>query len=142
MKTITAGDRVEIHLEGRQMDGTLVVSTREDAPLCVRVGQGDVPQGIEDAVVGMRRGETKTVTLTAENAYGLHCTDLVRPVPRSRFDANPLPGPGEFLSFGEENGLPLLARVVAISDCEVLLDRNHPLAGMDLVFSIEVIDIV
>jgi peptidylprolyl isomerase len=134
------GDRVEVHYTCSLDDGTVVDSTEGREPLAFIIGDGTVIPGFDEAVRGMEVGDIKTVTIPAAKAYGPYREDLVIVVAREE-----LP---EELEVGDKVskqdvtcGEMVYFTVVEISDTEVTLDANHPLAGQDLTFEIEMVSI-
>jgi len=135
------GDTVKVHYTGKLQDGTVFDSSLEREPLEFTIGQGEVITGFDHALIGMEVGGSLTVTIQAEYAYGPHYDDLVFEVPRSRLPEDLEPQVGQMLSFQSESGT-LQATVVEASELTVTLDANHPLAGKDLTFEIELVEIV
>jgi peptidylprolyl isomerase len=135
------GDTVRVHYTGRLPDGTVLDSTLGGDPLEFTLGRGEVIAGIEHAVEGMSPGESKSVWVTPDEAYGPHQEDLMLMVERSRFPAHISPEPGQRLRMRRQGVPPVLVTVVDVMDEDVLLDGNHPLAGRDLTFDLELIGI-
>jgi peptidylprolyl isomerase len=134
------GDRVEVHYTCCLADGTVVDSTKDREPLAFIIGDGTVIPGFDEAVRGMEVGEIKTVTIPADKAYGPYRDDLVVVLPRDELAADVEIGqkvPLQNVTSGEM----VYFTVVDISDTEVTLDANHPLAGKDLTFEIEMVSI-
>jgi peptidylprolyl isomerase len=134
------GDRVEVHYTCSLADGTVVDSSKDREPLAFIIGDGTMIAGFDEAVRGMEVGEIKTVTIPAAEAYGPYREDLVIVVAREE-----LP---EELKVGDKvskqditSGEMVYFTVVEITDTEVTLDANHPLAGQDLTFEIEMVSI-
>jgi peptidylprolyl isomerase len=138
MTRVRAGDVVAIHYEGRLDDGSVFDASGEGPPLRFAAGSEELIPGVSHAVIGMAEGESKTVTLPPEEAYGPRREDFVQRLPR-----NVLPE-------GAEVGARLSARaqgrafevvVREIADDHVVVDANHPLAGKTLVFHLTVVSI-
>lgn len=133
---VTEGDLVEVHYVGMLDDGSVFDSSRErNAPLAFVVGSGQVIDGFDAAVRGLAVGETTTVRIPAEEAYGPRRDDLVVEVPVAPSQGDVAVGDRVTLS----NGLPGV--VVEVRDGTVVVDANHPLAGRALTFEIEVVAI-
>ena len=135
------GDKVRVHYTGMLTDGTVFDSSRDREPLELTLGQGDVIPGFEMAVVGMKPGESRTATVTSDEAYGPHRDDLVMNVDRARIPDHIKPEVGQRLSVTQKDGRDVPVMVTKVSDAEVTLDANHPLAGKDLTFDIELVEI-
>jgi len=137
----SAGDTVKVHYTGKLQDGTVFDSSLEREPLELTIGQGEVLAGFEHALIGMKVGGSRTVNIQAESAYGPRSDDLVFEVPLSRLPEDSEPQVGQILGFQTESGTWKVT-VVEVSESTVTLDANHPLAGKDLTFEIELVEIV
>lgn len=135
------GDSVKVHYTGTLEDGSTFDSSREVEPLEFTLGSGQVIAGFDEAVVGMEPGERKNVTIPADKAYGQRHEEMVITVPRSQFPAHITPEVGQQLQLAGPNNQPILVRVVKISEDSVQLDANPPLAGLDLIFDLELMAI-
>ncbi len=142
MTEVKAGDTVRIHYTGTLSSGATFDSSREREPLEFTVGSGEIIPGLDTAVPGMQVGEAKTVTVAADEAYGQKDPQAVAPVPRAEFpDHIPLE-PGTQLQVQDGSGKVAQAMIAQVMEDTVLLDMNHPLAGEDLTFDIELVEIV
>lgn len=139
MTTASKGNDVKIHYTGTLEDGTVFDSSREREPLEFTLGEGQLISGFENAVEGMEEGETKTVNLPPEEAYGQPRDELVAVFDKTDFPEHINPEEGMMLQLKAQNDQPMSVRVTDISDDKVTLDGNHPLAGKPLTFEIEVI---
>ncbi len=135
------GDTVKIHFTGKLEDGTVFGSTADRGPLEFKLGEGKIIPGIEKAVEGMNVGESKTVEVSPEQAYGQHRAELVEEVSRDRFPKNAEPKVGQRFEIPQREGQPMAVRVVDVSESTVTLDANHPLAGRDLTFDLQLMEI-
>lgn len=135
------GDIVQVRYTGRLEDGTVFDATPEDRPLSFIVGRREVIPGFEQAVIGMYQGGKKTVTVAAEEAYGPHRPELVEEMQRSLLPADLHLEVGRQLEVEPQQGNKFLLLVCGISDETVTLDGNHPLAGRDLIFDIELLKV-
>jgi peptidylprolyl isomerase len=134
------GDTVRVHYTGTLGDGTKFDSSAGRDPLEFTLGAGQVVPGFDSAVTGMRLGEKKTVTIPAADAYGEPRQDLLLTVPRAQVPPNMQPRVGQRLQVGRgENAFPVV--VHEVTDEHVILDGNHPLAGKDLTFALELVGI-
>lgn len=141
MSQATAGCTVSIHYTGTLDDGSMFDSSAGRDPLTFQMGEGQIIQGLEAALEGMAVGETKTVTIPAEQAYGPRHEEAVQDVPREMIpDHIPL-DPGTALQMQTPNGSMMPVTVTAVTDETVTLDANHPLAGKALTFAVEVVSV-
>lgn len=136
------GDTVRIHYTGRLTDGTEFDSSNGRDPLEFTLGSGQIIPGLENQVQGMAEGETATVTVPADEAYGQHRPEGVQSVPRDRIPEGVDLNLGARLQATGGDGRAMTLTVVGLSDEEVTVDANHPLAGKDLVFDVELIEVV
>lgn len=135
------GDTVKVHYTGMLTDGTTFDSSREGEPLEFKLGEHAVIAGFENGILGMNAGESKKIAIPVDEAYGAHNKDLVTEVPRSQVPPEIDLTVGMFLAVRSPEGSVARALVIGLTDTEVTIDLNHPLAGQDLVFDVELIDI-
>ncbi len=135
------GDTVKVHYVGTLEDGTVFVTSRNRGPLQFTIGKGNVIP-FERAVVGMNPGESKTIHVPLDRAYGPHRKELVMVVDRKQFPADLNPRVGQRLQLHQADGRTIGVTVTDVSGASVSLDANHPLAGKDLTFVIQLVDIV
>jgi peptidylprolyl isomerase len=142
MAQANSGDTVRVHYTGTFDDGQVFDSSAGRDPLEFRIGSGQLIPGFDSAVNGMSPGESKTVNIPAEEAYGPHLDEMVLEVERSQVPPELDPKVGERLEIKQQDGRSVPVTVTAITDAHVTLDGNHPLAGRALNFEIELIEIV
>lgn len=142
MTEAKAGDTVRMHYTGKLNDGTEFDSSSGRDPLEFKIGENTIIPTLETAVIGMSAGDTQTVNITAVDAYGPRQDDAIQTVERSMIPENVELIVGGQLQAQAPNGQQLLLIVVELSDESVTLDANHPLAGKDLTFDIELVEIV
>lgn len=140
MAQAQAGDTVRVHYTGRLTDGTVFDSSQGRDPLEFTLGEGQVIPGFDEAVSGMAPGDERTITIPADQAYGPRRDDLVFPVPREQFPAELEPEVGQQLQMSQGNQVAIVT-VREVSPEAVTLDANHPLAGSDLTFDLELVEI-
>lgn len=133
------GDKVTIHYTGKLLDGTVFDSSQGRDPLPFTIGSGQVIPGFEEAVIGMAIGESKTVNIPVEKAYGPRNEEMVINVPKNQVPPDIEPEVGMQLQLMNEANQPIVVRVVEVTDEHVALDANPPLAGQELVFDIELV---
>ncbi len=135
------GDVVRLNYKGTFADGTVFDSSENHGPIQFIVGKGMVISGFEDAVVGMKPGDSKTIEISSENAYGPHRDELVLEIPKDKLPEGLEPEIGQRIQFSKDDQTFEL-QVMAMGEANVTFDGNHPLAGKDLIFEIELLEIV
>ncbi len=141
MTQAKSGDSVKIKYTGRLTDGTVFDSSEGREPLSFTIGGGEVIPGFEEAVSGMEVGESKNVTIPMDKAYGPRVDQLVIDVPRSQVPPDLEPEVDQRLQMSGPNGENVVVKVVDVSEESIKLDANPPLAGEDLNFDIELVEI-
>ena len=139
--TAKTGDTVSVHYRGTLDDGTEFDSSYDREPLTFTIGDGKLLKGFETAVTGMTKGDTTTISLTEDDAYGAHDPDRTTSIERSVFPDDLNLDTGETIPLMAPNGQPVMATVLEATDNEVTFDVNHPLAGKNINFSIELLSI-
>ena len=138
---VESGHNVQVHYKGTLKDGTVFDESRtRGKTLDFEVGSGKMIGGFNDAVVGMKRGETKTVTISPESAYGFHDPGALQAVEKSFFGEGFEFKTGEMVQGQGPRG-PFVAKIHTIEEEKVVLDFNHPLAGEELNFEIELVSV-
>lgn len=135
------GDTVSVHYTGTLEDGTTFDSSVGSEPLEFTLGEGNMIPGFEKAVYGLKVGESKTVTIPTEEAYGPHRDDLVLVMEREQLPADLDPKVGQQLQMQQTDGRTVVVIVTDVSETTITVDANHPLAGKDLTFEIELVEI-
>lgn len=141
MSHVQKGDKVNVHYHGRLTDGTTFDSSEGREPLSFIAGQGQVIKGFDDAVLTMIPGDKKTVNIPVTEAYGHRNDDMVMEYPSSDFPEDMNPEVGMELQMGDDQGNVFPVVIVEINGDMVTLDANHPLAGQDLIFDLELVSI-
>ena len=143
MAQAKAGDTVRVHYEGQLSDGTIFDSSLEREPIEFILGQDTVIPGFEQAVIGMEVGESKDVSIPPEDGFGEYSEDLVVNIEKSMLppDINPELGMQLEVS-SEEEETPRVFTIADIAEDSVTLDGNHPLAGKEIAFKIELLEIL
>jgi peptidylprolyl isomerase len=142
MKSAEVGSTVNVHYTGKLDNETVFDSSREREPLEFEIGKRTLIKGFEDAVVGMAAGDRKTVKIPSDKAYGDHKEELVIKINRAQFPDDIEPKEGLHLNLKSPQGSVLNAIITSVEEDTVTLDANHPLAGQDLTFDIELIEIL
>ncbi len=141
MQQAKSGDTVKVHYSGRLNDGTTFDSSEGRDPLEFKVGNGDVIKGFDEGVTGMSVGDKKTVHIPANEAYGQKDDNRIVEFPRENFPADLEPEVGMQLNMTNGSGQVIPVVIIGVGTESVTLDANHPLAGEDLIFDIELVDI-
>ncbi|TCD47870.1 peptidylprolyl isomerase [Chlorobium sp. N1] len=141
MAQAKAGDKVKVHYTGKLGDGSVFDTSADREPLEFTVGGGQVIKGFDTALIDMKPGEVKVQVIPVEEAYGAHSAELVTDVPRERFPADMELEIGQQLQVGLADGQQAIVMVVDLKEDAVTLDANHPLAGQELTFEIELVEI-
>lgn len=135
------GDQVAVHYTGKLDDGTVFDSSEGNEPLQFAIGEGQLIPGFEQAVVGMSPGESKTATIPADEAYGTYHPEMVLVVEREQMPSELPVSVGLQLQIQQQGGQTIPVIVTDVSGAQVTLDANHPLAGEDLTFEIQLLQI-
>ena len=135
------GDNVKVHYKGKLTTGEQFDSSEGKDPLAFTVGAGQMIKGFDEAIPGMAVGEKKTINIAPENAYGAKNEEAVVEFPKSNIPADMKVEPGMKLQLRNQDGQPIPVVVTEVKDDVVVLDANHELAGKELVFDIELVEI-
>lgn len=141
MSKAKSGDTVSVHYTGKLEDDTVFDSSRDREPLSFEIGEGKVIPGFEQGVVGMAPGETKTITIESDEAYGPYRDDQVVEIEASRLPDDIDPVVGQQLQVQQADGQTAVVIIKEVSNGTIKLDANHPLAGKDLTFDIELVSV-
>ena len=142
MSIAKTGDTVRVHYHGRLTSGETFDSSAERDPLEFELGSGQVIAGFDDGVTGMSIGEKKTIEIPFAEAYGPRNESMIIDMPKERFPADMQIEVGMPLMMSDGQGQNLQVAVTDIQESTVTLDANHPLAGKDLIFDLELVEIV
>lgn len=140
--SVKEGDTVQVHYTGTFEDGTVFDTSLEREPLQFTIGERRVIAGFEETVIGMMVGESVTVTIPVDKAYGPYREDMLLVVTREQLPADFKLEVGRPLQIRPEGSQQITVVVKEFSDSSVTLDANHPLAGKDLTFTIELVKIL
>ncbi|MDA7424958.1 FKBP-type peptidyl-prolyl cis-trans isomerase [Thalassococcus lentus] len=141
MTQVKSGDTVRIHYTGTLADGSTFDSSEGRDPLEFEVGSGQIIPGLDRAIPGMEVGEKKVVNIAADDAYGQPNPQAMQTVPRGDIPADIPLEVGLQLQVQTPTGQVMPVTVTEVTDEQVTLDANHPLAGKDLTFSFEIVSI-
>ncbi len=142
MAQAKTGDTVKVHYTGKLDDGTVFDSSADREPLEFTIGEKQLIPDFEQAVAGMEPGESRSIHIASENAYGPHREEMVMVIDRKDMPEGLNPQVNQRLQVQQQNGQQFVVTVTAVSEESVTLDANHPLAGKDLNFDIQLTEIV
>jgi peptidylprolyl isomerase len=137
---VQPGDVVSAHYVGTLDSGEEFDRSPPGSPLTVRVGRGLTIPGLETALLGREKGDSFTVVIPADMAYGFHDRQLIFQIPRGQVPANLSPEPGALLHVATDQG-ELEVKVTGVDAGFVTLDANHPLAGQNLTLALHIVDV-
>lgn len=139
---VKQGDQIKVHYIGTLNDGTeFDNSYKREEPIAFAAQTGQMIKGFDNAVIGMTVGEKKSINIPFADAYGPQIEEAIMPVSKTNFPPDFVFVEGEIVQGQTESGQPLQALIVEVRENEVILDMNHPLAGEDLNFEIELVEI-
>ncbi len=142
MLGVKDGDSVKVNYTGTLANGKVFDTTEGKTPFEFVVGSNEVIAGFSDAFLGMQAGESKKVTIPAAEAYGPYYDDLTRVMERSLFpDSGASLKVGQLYPMMHKDGTPVVVKIKELTDETVIIDANHPMAGKDLTFQLELLEI-
>jgi peptidylprolyl isomerase len=141
MQQVKSGDTVAIHYHGTLTDGSIFDSSLQREPLEFEVGSGMVIPGFDAGVMEMVVGDKKTIHIPFMEAYGPSQAEMIMDFPKNQFPEDMVPEVGMSLQMSSQDGQNFPVVIVEVADETVKLDANHPLAGKDLVFDLELVEI-
>lgn len=136
------GDVVRVDLKAKLDDGTVVIKSKGGEPISFQVGAGEVIRGLENAVIGMPQGESKTTRVPPEEAFGRYSGRRLVVMNRTDFPSHIEPYKGQYLRIRKAKGKSGVVRVALANDSRVMLDSNHLLAGKEIILEIELLEIL
>ena len=139
---VNNGAVISVHYKGTLEDGSTFDSSYDrGSPISFTVGTGQMIEGFETNILGMSLGETKTFTIPSDRAYGPHMTEAIHSVPKTSFPSDFDFEIGSVVSGSQESGQPVVGRIMKENENDVVLDFNHPMAGKDLTFEVELVNL-
>lgn len=140
-QTAELGDTVKVHYVGKLGNGEVFDQSKQEEPVSFEIGKGQLIQGFEQAVIGMAAGETKTEQVPYDFAYGERRDDLVLELEKDKIPEHLNPQVGDQLEIKQDEGNNIPVVVKEITEEAMTIDANHPLAGQDLTFELELVEI-
>jgi FKBP-type peptidyl-prolyl cis-trans isomerase 2 len=142
MQEVKSGDKVKVHYHGKLRSGETFDSSQGREPLEFTVGSGQVIKGFDQGVMGMHVGDKRTIEIDVQDAYGAKQDEMMIEFPKNQFPPDMKPETGMQLMMNNGAGQSFPVTVTEVKEDSVILDANHPLAGQDLIFDIELVEIV
>ncbi|HPS55283.1 MAG TPA: peptidylprolyl isomerase [Sedimentisphaerales bacterium] len=142
MANSKTGDTVKIHYTGSLKNGKIFDSSKDREPLQFTIGSGQVISGFDQGVLGMAVGDIKTIAIDAKNAYGPVNPALIQKVRKDQFNPDLPLEIGNRIQLSNGQGQTMIVTITAVDEHTVTLDSNHPLAGNNLIFEIELVEIL
>lgn len=142
MSKVKANDTVKVHYTGTLQDGSVFDSSRDKDPIEFTLGQGQIIPGFEQGVLDMSVNETKTINIPTKEAYGERNDQMIQEVPMSQLPPEIKPEVGMGLMSQTPDGQQMQLTVAEVKENSIVVDANHPLAGKDLTFEVELVEIV
>ncbi len=141
MKTVNQGSCVAIHFTGKLENGEVFDSSSGNEPLKFKVGAGHVIDGLDEGIIGMRAGQVRDITVTPDKGFGSYEESHVITVEREHMGRNAQLKPGMLIDIQTENGQRIPGTIIEVTDKKVTIDMNHPLAGKNLHFNVEMLEV-
>lgn len=141
MTNIKEGNIVSIFFEAKLETGEIVLQSKKEEPFEITVGDGSIPKSVENALIDMQEGETKTITLEPIEAFGLKLDELVIELPKEGFGPETDLIVGSRVAMKSPEGKQFIGTIIDLEEEKVKVDFNHPLAGKSLVFTLTVVNV-
>ncbi|SEA52780.1 FKBP-type peptidyl-prolyl cis-trans isomerase 2 [Flavobacterium gillisiae] len=141
MIQVRENNTVKVHYVGKLSDGQVFDTSEGKEPLEFTLGQGKLIPGFEKGLIDMKLNEKKTITISQEDAYGEARQDLIQEVDKSQLPEDITPEVGMGLVSKSSDGNEMNLLIVKVKEATIVIDGNHPLAGKELIFDLEVVDI-
>lgn len=141
MSQVKENDTIKLHYTGKLADGQVFDSSVEREPIEFKVGEGKIIPGLEKGVIDMKVNEKKTIEIAKDEAYGEASDELFQEVKKEQLPEDIKPEVGMGLVSKNPDGSERQLRVAEVKDDHIVVDANHPLAGKDLIFDVELVEI-
>lgn len=142
MAQVKEGDRIRIHYVGKLEDGSIFDSSEGGASLEIKIGRGEFIKGLEEGVIGMEPGDSRSIVMTPDNAYGPYLKEKVFEFHKDRVSEAITPEVGLQMQLYRADGMPITVKVIDKTETGYLMDANHALAGKNLIFDVTLEEIV
>jgi FKBP-type peptidyl-prolyl cis-trans isomerase 2 len=142
MQQAQTGDKVKVHYHGKLRTGETFDSSEGREPLEFELGSGQVIKGFDDGIQGMQVGDKKTIEIPVDEAYGQKQQEMIIEFPKEQFPPEMNPEEGLQLMMSNGSGQQFPVTIVEVKEETVILDANHPLAGQELIFDLELVEII
>jgi peptidylprolyl isomerase len=140
MSAAKLGDKVKVHYKGKTEDGEEFASTYDEEAILIVIGNGEIWEAIEQELIGMSPGEKSTVIVPKDESIP-YLEELIFDLPRSSLPKDLKPFTGAILQLQDPGGQIILAKIISVEDETIRIDSNHPLAGQNLEFTVELVEI-
>jgi peptidylprolyl isomerase len=142
MSEAKMGDRVKVHYTAKAEDMVIFDSKQQVNPLEFKIGDGQIIPAFESALIGMKAGDQKTINIQSDEAFGPYLDELITKVDKSQLPTNLDLEVGQQLQIQQPDGQVLLVKVLDITESDITFDANHPLAGKNITFDIDLVAIL
>jgi len=139
---VKQGDKVKVHYTLKDAEGNVVETSKDIFPIEFKIGEGKMIAGFENGVIGMKQAENKTISIAPENAYGLRDEKKIFEFERKNAPSDFDPRVGDTVKMHRPDGKPVAVTILAVTEKGFMMDANHPLAGKELIFDLELVEIV
>ena len=141
MEQAKYGDKVKVHYTGKLTNGRVFDSSIDRNPMVFTIGQEQMIPDFEQAFIGMSPGESKRITIDSDEAFGPYREDLLMKINSENISPELEPKVGQRIEASRRNGQKVVVTIIAVNESGVTINANHPLAGEDLTFDLELIEI-
>ncbi len=141
MKNVKKGDKVKVNVSGKLQNGNTIFSSQKNGPVELKIGESNLIEGLEEAIIGMKPGETKKTKIPPEKAFGPHIDNLKIQIPKNKLPPEINPEPNMILEMRHPNGEKKNVKIVSIDNEMIIIDTNHPFAGEEIILDIELIEV-
>ena len=141
MEQVKYGDKIKVHYTGKLDNGRVFDSSSDRDPIVFTIGQEQMIPDFEQALIGMRPGESKRITISSDKAFGPYRENLVTKIKSGNISPELEPKVGQRMDASQRNGQKVVVTITGVTESGVTVDANHPLAGEDLTFDIELVEI-
>jgi peptidylprolyl isomerase len=141
MEQAKSGDKIKVHYTGKLTNGRIFDTSTDRNPMVFTIGQEQMIPDFDQAFIGMRPGESKRITISSDKAFGSYRKDLVTKIRSGNISPELEPKVGQRMDASQRNGQKVVVTITAVTESGVTVDANHPLAGEDLTFDLELVEI-